>query len=130
MAQAAGCQIILLDSKTYKPYTDKLEQKMEVLGIEADQYKQLRDEIDEYGCIAVLKSKKYYGPGEIAQFFSTVSLKEDDVHMLTSTNAKNYKVWGDFDASIPEKKVKFFYWFRVYVENEDNERLMEDISDR
>jgi hypothetical protein len=50
--------------------------------------------------------------------------------MLTSTNAKNYKVWGDFDASILEKKVKFFYWFRVYVENEHNERLMEDISDR
>ena len=126
MAQAAGCQMILLDSKTYKPYTNKLEQKMKVLGIEADQYRELIDEINEWGCIAVLKSKKYYGPIEIARFFARVGLEKSDVHMLTSVNAKHHKTWGDFDASIPKNKVKFFYWFRVHVRNEDYEIVMEN----
>ena len=125
MARAANCQMILLDSKTYKPYTDKLEQKMRVLGIESDQYRQLMDEIEDHGCIVVLKSSKLYGLAEVASFFSSVGLEERDVYMLTSTNAKHYSVWGDFDASIPEKKRKFFYWFAVDVENEDGQRVME-----
>lgn len=125
LAQAARCQMILLDSKTYKPYTDRLEQKMKVLGIEVDQYRELIDEIEEWGCIAVLKSKQYYGPIEIARFFARVGLEESDVHMLTSVNAKRYKTLGDFDDSIPKNKVKFFYWFRVDVRNEDYETVME-----
>lgn len=128
MAQLAGCQIVLLDSKTYKPYTDKLEQKMKVLGIELDQYRELIDEIEEHGCVAVLKSKTYYGPVEIAKFFSKVGLEQTDVHMLTSVNAKHYKQWGDFDASIPKNKVKFFYWFRVQVVDEDGETMMESLE--
>ena len=125
MAQAAGCQMILLDSKTYNPYDNKLEQKMKVLGIESDQYRELIDEINDCGCIAVLKSKRDYGPIEIAKFFARVGLEERDVHTLTSVNAKHYKIWGDFDASIPKNKVKFFYWFKVEVKNEDDEVVME-----
>ena len=62
---------------------------------------------------------------EIARFFARVGLEESDVHMLTSVNAKHYKAWGDLDASIPKNKVKFFYWFRVHVRNEDHETVME-----
>lgn len=126
LAQAAGCQILLLDSKTYKSYTNALESKMKSLGIDIDNYRRLIDAIEEFGCVAVLKSKKYYGPPEIASFFSSVGLDADDVHMLSSVNAKKHEEWGDFDSSIPANKAKFFYWFYVHVRNEDNEVVMED----
>ena len=45
--------------------------------------------------------------------------------MLNSVNAKKYSIWGDFDASIPKKKAKFFYWFVVHVRNAGNEIVME-----
>lgn len=71
-----------------------------------------------------MKSRQYYGPIDIAKFFARVGLEESDVHMLTSANERHHKV----DALIPEKKVRFFYWFRVDVKNEAGEALMENAN--
>lgn len=125
MAKASGCQLLILDSKTYKSYNYALEKKMKVLGIDLDSYQKLIDAIQDWGCIAILKSKKYYGAPEIASFFSKVGLTSDDVNYLRSIEAKHYPIWGDLDATIPPKRRKFFYWFKVHVRNEDNEIVME-----
>lgn len=125
MAKAAGCQLLILDSKTYKSYNYELEKKIKVLGIDSDSYSELINAIEDWGCIAILKSKKYYGRPEIAQFFSKVGLTSDDVRHLNSIEAKKHSTWGDLDVTIPLNKRKFFYWFKVHVRNEENEIVME-----
>lgn len=128
VAQSLGCQLLLLDKKTYQSYSSNLEKKMKILGIEVDQYDKLVSDIEWYGCIAVLKSTKYYGAPEIASAFSSIGLKTNDVQYLNSVEAKKHKIWGDLDATIPEHKRKFFYWFIVSVEDVNGERIMEDVD--
>ena len=101
---------------------------MKILGIESDQYDKLVSDIELYGCIAILKSVKYYGAPEIASAFSSIGLKTDDVQYLNSVEAKKHKIWGDLDNTIPLNKRKFFYWFIVSVEDVNGERIMENID--
>ena len=126
MAQAIGMTLAVLDKRSYKSWDNSLQKKMASLGIEASQWHKLDDAIDTYGYAAILKSNAYYGPSEVAAAFAAVSLDEDDVHMLNSINAKNSNAWGDLDASIPESKRMFFYWFAVEVVAEDGIQLSED----
>lgn len=125
LAKAAGMQLLILDKASYKSQQDTLEAKMKTFGIEESEYRSLRDAIDEYGMAAVLKSKKYLGKPEVAPFFSNVGLTSDSIGHLTSTNAKNYPVWGDLDASIPKKKRAYLYWFPIEVVDADKKPLME-----
>lgn len=119
-AKAVGMKLLVLDAATYESYSSQLEKKMTSFGIDISEYRSLRDAIDDYGCVAVLKSKEYLGAPEVAQSFSKVGLREDDIHYLDSTNAKNYPIWGDLDASIPESKRAHLYWFSVGIYANDS----------
>jgi hypothetical protein len=52
---------------------------MKILGIESDQYDKLVSDIEWYGCVAILKSNKYYVIPEIASAFESIGLKTNDV---------------------------------------------------
>jgi hypothetical protein len=52
---------------------------MKNIGIESDQYDKLISDIEWYGCVAILKSNKYYGASEIASAFESIGLKTNDV---------------------------------------------------
>lgn len=125
-AKAAGCQLYIADAATHKSWRDSLEKKAKVLGFEEDEVRELYDAIGDWGCIAILKSKKYLGAPEIAPFFSKVGLESQSIHYLSSKNAKNHKVWGDLDATIPPDKRMFFYWFIVRVEDGDGGYVYDD----
>lgn len=124
-AKAANCQLLILDAYTYR-YSSDLGNKLKRLGINPDEYKELETQLEYWRCVAILKSKTYYGASEIASFFSKLGLEKSDVHYLSSVEAPKHPIWGDFDATIPPNKRKFFYWFRVHVENENGENVMEN----
>ena len=80
--------------------------------------------MQDYGCIVLLKHSKYYGPSEVASFFSKVGLKASDVGFMKSKNASKYPVWGDFDV----RNKMFIYWFPVSVGGINGEYVNEDIE--
>lgn len=116
-AQAANCQLLIADNKSFKSYESKLEMKADVLGFDKDQVEELYDAIKEHGFIAILKSKTYLGTPEIASFFAKVGLDDNSIHHLRSRHAKDYDVWGDLDDNIPENNRMFFYWFAIDVDD-------------
>ena len=124
-AKAAKCQLLVLDNYTYR-YSDDLGKKLKRLGVNPDEFENLEKQLEYWGCVAILKSKTYYGAPEIASFFSKLGLEKSDVHYLTSIEASKHPTWGDFDATIPPEKRKFFYWFRVNVRNESGDIVMEE----
>lgn len=121
-AKQLGMKLIVFDAQTYKSYSYDLEKKIERFGIDEKHLDELQDAIDNYGFVAVLKSKKYYGGPEIAPHFSKYGMVADDIHYMASKNAKHYPVWGDFDAIIPAEKRVFLYWFKVAM-YDGNERM-------
>ena len=118
-AKAAGCQIYIADAATHKSWRNSLEKKAKVLGFDSQRIRDLYDDIENWGCIAILKSKKYLGAPEIASFFSKVGLDSKSIHYLSSKTAKDYPVFGDLDARIPPEKRMYFYWFVVRLEDGD-----------
>ena len=117
MARAAGCKILVLDKDTYGSYSKDLAKKMQSFGIANDEWHQLKDAVDDYGCIAILKSNVYHGTKEIIPHFAKVGLDYESLHYLKSSNAERHPTWGDLDATIPPKKRMFLYWFAVSVED-------------
>ena len=128
MANACGCQLLLMDGKTYQTYYHTIEKKMRTLGIDQDQYDELKYAIEDYGCIAILKSTKYISSIQIAPYFANVGLKESEIHRLNSIEAKKHPDFGDIDSTIPAHKRKFLYWFAVVVEDVEGNVVMEDVN--
>ena len=85
---------------------------MSRLGIDLSQWRNVIDEIEEHGCVALLKSKSYISPTNIAYHFAKDGLSSNDVHMLVNA-----------DSSTDAKA--FFYWFTVDVRNGSHEVVME-----
>ena len=115
MAQACKCQLLLMDNKTYYLYYDRIKNKMRLHGIDDEYLNELREDIDAYGCIAVLKANKPIGSEHIAQCFSSVKLNKSDIKRLNSIEARKHPDFGDLDSSIPANRRKFFYSFPVVV---------------
>lgn len=82
MAQDARCKLLLLDQSTYKSYGNELERKMQSLGIQAGEYRSLRDAIDEYGCIALLKPAGDCSVSKVLACFAPVGLQQEDLNAL------------------------------------------------
>lgn len=131
IARSLGMKLLILDAKTYGSFEKDLQSKMRVFGISQEHLRLLREEIVEFGAVAVLKSSRYLGPGEIAPHFSKYRLSEDAIHFLNSTNNKRdrYKPWGDFSNDIPEKKRMFLYWISLDVEEPGGDVVLEGGED-
>ena len=125
MAQMADCQLFIADAASHKSFHDSLEKKAKVLKFDQHNVRELYEALNDYGCIAILKSKKYLGAPELAPFFSKIGLKASDIYYLNSTNASKHEVWGDLDASIPIEKRMFFYWFAVRISDNDGSHVFD-----
>ena len=99
---------------------------MRLHGIDDAQLNELREDLDAYGCIAILKTNKPIGSDHIAQCFSSVKLNKSDIKRLNSIEARKHPDFGDLDSSIPVNRRKFFYSFPVVVEDVDSNLVMED----
>jgi hypothetical protein len=130
MAQACKCQLLLMDNKTYYLYYDRIKNKMRLHGIDDEYLNELREDIDAYGCIAILKANKPIGSEHIAQCFSSVKLNTSDIKRLNSIEARKHPDFGDLDSSIPANRRKFFYSFPVVVEDVDKNLVMEDLYEK
>lgn len=123
-AKSAGFQLLVVDSNGYDVWNAQVKKKAEAFGISKDEFDSLNSAVQDYGCIVLLKHSKYYGPSEVASFFSKVGLKADDVGYMKSKNASKYPVWGDFDV----RNKMFIYWFPVSVGGISSEYVNEDIE--
>ena len=99
---------------------------MRLHGIDDEHLNELREDIDTYGCIAILKANKPIGSEHIAHCFSSVNLNKSDIKRLNSIEARKHPDFGDLDSSIPANRRKFFYSFPVVVEDADSNLVMED----
>lgn len=124
-ARALGCKMILIDRETYQNSL-RLDSKMKVLGISPDERSRINSAIDTAGAICILRSQRYKSYNEIAQAFKSLGLRAEDVNYLDSVNVSKYELWGDLDASIPQRKRKFFCWFPVEVLDSSDDYVLEE----
>lgn len=123
-AKSAGFQLLVVDSDGYDTWNAQVKKKAEAFGISKDEFDSLNSAVQDYGCIVLLKHSKYYGPSEVASFFSKVGLKASDVGFMKSKNASKYPVWGDFDV----RNKMFIYWFPVSIGGISGDYVNEEIE--
>lgn len=61
---------------------------------------------EDHPFVCLLKSERYLGPSEVAKPFAKFGITKDDVHFLTSKNAKKDPNWGDLAAG---NKLHLYY---------------------
>lgn len=124
IAKAAGFKILIVDSKTYGTLSGTLQRKAKSFGISNIELDNLRSGISDYGCIALLKSTRFFMPDEIASMFSRYGLEADDIRSLKTKNTSTIKPWEK--PTINDDL--FIYWFPISVGGIDRDYISEDIE--